>query len=95
MIVGQRRSDMLAVVVVELRGSAPPCPLGVVPAGQVVSWALSAPQTSEFTGPGVMRGLYRRSAAFFAPAVHTPPFRVVPTTRNLRFLPGSGSGGAF
>ena len=50
MIVGQRRSDMLALGVAKLRGSAPPCPLGVAPAGQVVCWARSARQKPEFTG---------------------------------------------
>ena len=58
MIVGQRRSDMLALGVAKLRGSAPPCPLGVVPAGQVVCWARSARQKPRFTGEGC-RGVAR------------------------------------
>jgi hypothetical protein len=48
----QRRSDMLALGVAKLRGSAPPCPLGVVPTGQVVCWARSARQKPRFTGEG-------------------------------------------
>ena len=59
MIIGwQRRSNMLALGVAKLRGSAPPCPLGVVPAGQVVCWARSARQKPRFTGEGC-RGVAR------------------------------------